>query len=116
MNVKGEARNTEKNMNTENDFSEPRSGFSFPAMELFDDKDYESEEELAWGEGFFIDDDGHWVPLENRYEYFDLFCDDGYSDDCFVVVLRFLVLLYLESFGHVRLFLLRNEHRNLEVF
>lgn len=83
MNVKGEARNTEKNMNMENDFSEPRSGFSFPAMELFDDKDYESEEELAWSEGFRIDDDGHWVPLENRYEYFDLFCDDGYSDDCF---------------------------------
>lgn len=41
MNVKGEARNTEKNMNMENDFSEPRSGFSFPAMELFDDEDYE---------------------------------------------------------------------------
>lgn len=66
-----------------NDFSEPRGGSSVPVTELFDDEDFESEEELAWGEGFRIDDDGHWIPVENRYEYFDLYCDDGYSDDCF---------------------------------
>ena len=28
-------------------------------------EDYESEEDLARGEGFWIDDDGHWVPIED---------------------------------------------------
>ena len=52
-----------------NDFSEPCGDSSVPVTELFDDEDFESEEELAWGEGFRIDDDGHWIPVENRYEY-----------------------------------------------
>lgn len=27
-------------------------------------QDYESEEDFARGEGFWIDDDGHWVPID----------------------------------------------------
>ena len=32
-------------------------------------EDYESIDDIARGEGFFIDDDGHWIPLEDADEY-----------------------------------------------
>ena len=33
---------------------------------VFDEEDYyESEEELARGEGFWIDDDGNWVMMDD---------------------------------------------------
>ncbi len=35
---------------------------------IFKDDD-ESIDDIARGEGFFIDDDGNWVPLEDAYEY-----------------------------------------------
>ena len=42
--------------------------------------DYESIDDIARGEGFFIDDDGHWIPLEDADEYdidyYDLDMDD----------------------------------------
>ena len=42
--------------------------------------DYESIDDIARGEGFFIDDDGHWVPLEDAdgydFEYYDIDMDD----------------------------------------
>ena len=31
--------------------------------------EYESIDDIARGEGFFIDDDGNWVPLEYAEEY-----------------------------------------------
>ncbi len=31
-----------------------------------DDMDYESIDDIARSEGFYIDDDGHWVPLEDE--------------------------------------------------
>ena len=34
-----------------------------------DYEEYESIDEIARGEGFFIDDDGHWIPLEDADEY-----------------------------------------------
>ena len=51
---------------------------------------YESIDDIARGEGFIIDDDGHWIPLEEAldfgYEPEDLdldFCidDSDYDDD-----------------------------------
>ena len=32
--------------------------------------EYESIDDIARGEGFYIDDDGHWVPLEEEYDPF----------------------------------------------
>lgn len=31
--------------------------------------DLESIDDIARGEGFFIDDDGHWVPAEEALDY-----------------------------------------------
>ncbi len=48
----------------------------------FDESDfYEDINEIARGEGFRIDDDGHWVPLE-RDEDSEFYCyeDDGDVD------------------------------------
>lgn len=36
--------------------------------DLFDDDDddfWETEEEVAEGEGFYIDDDGNWIPKDD---------------------------------------------------
>jgi len=44
-------------------------------LRMFDD-DFESIDDMARGEGFFIDDDGHWVPLEDAEEYGLDFGDD----------------------------------------
>ena len=55
----------------------------------FDDYEYESIDDIARGEGFYIDDDGHWIPLEEDLdddyepEYLDpdeLFDDYDYDD------------------------------------
>ena len=58
---------------------------------IYDD-DYESIDDIARGEGFFIDDDGNWRPLENaddfECEYYGLDQDeiallnDEDDDDC----------------------------------
>ena len=45
----------------------------------FDDFDYENINDIARGEGFSIDEDGHWVPLENSM-FSDLMDDTDYSD------------------------------------
>ena len=48
--------------------------------------DYESIDEIARGEGFVIDDDGHWIPIEEAldygYEPEDLDLDELDYDDC----------------------------------
>ena len=36
---------------------------------MFLNEDYESIDEIALGEGFVIDDDGHWVPLDEAIGY-----------------------------------------------
>ena len=41
----------------------------------YDDIDYESIEDIARSEGFNIDDDGHWVPMEDTMEYEDFSYD-----------------------------------------
>lgn len=48
-----------------------------------DDMEHISEEELAHSEGFSIDDDGHWVPLDERDDEYrdDLLCDDDEEDN-----------------------------------
>ena len=33
--------------------------------EEFLDDDYESIDDIARGEGFWIDDDGNWIPIED---------------------------------------------------
>lgn len=33
------------------------------------EEEYESIDDIARGEGFFIDDDGHWIPLEDADEF-----------------------------------------------
>ena len=42
--------------------------------------DFESIDDIARGEGFFIDDDGHWIPVEDAddydYEYYGIDRDD----------------------------------------
>ena len=47
---------------------------------MFEDYDYESIDDIARGEGFFIDDDGHWIPLEDAedydFEYYGIDRDD----------------------------------------
>ena len=54
---------------------------------FFDDvfEDHESIDDIARGEGFFIDDDGHWVPLEDAldygYEPEELDLDYDYEDE-----------------------------------
>ena len=54
---------------------------------FYDEEEYESIDEIARGEGFFIDDDGNWVPLEQAEDYGieidddDLFYDDYLCDD-----------------------------------
>lgn len=42
--------------------------------------EYESIDDIARGEGFLIDDDGHWVPIEDAEEY-GLEPEDDYDDD-----------------------------------
>ncbi len=48
--------------------------------------DYELIDEIARGEGFVIDDDGHWIPIEEAldygYEPEDLDLDELDYDDC----------------------------------
>ena len=41
---------------------------------MYEFDDYESIDDIAMGEGFFIDDDGHWIPLEEElgYDYSEL--------------------------------------------
>lgn len=54
---------------------------------FYDDGEYESIDEIAGGEGFFIDDDGNWVLLERAADYGieidddDLLYDDYLCDD-----------------------------------
>ena len=52
---------------------------------MYYDNDYESIDDIAKGEGFFIDDDGNWVPLEDAldfgYEPEDLEFDYDYDFD-----------------------------------
>ena len=47
---------------------------------MFEDDDYESIDDIARGEGFFIDDDGNWIPLEDAsdddFEYYGIDRDD----------------------------------------
>lgn len=44
--------------------------------------DYENINDIARGEGFVIDDDGHWVPIEAMEEYGVLdYCEDFSQDD-----------------------------------
>lgn len=33
-----------------------------------DFNDYESIDDIARSEGFYIDDDGHWIPIEDEDE------------------------------------------------
>jgi len=35
------------------------------------DFDYESIDDIARGEGFYIDEDNHWVPLPDDDEFYD---------------------------------------------
>ena len=58
---------------------------------MYDDYFDESIDDIARGEGFFIDDDGHWIPLEEALDYgyeledddLDLFDedDDDYNEE-----------------------------------
>jgi len=52
---------------------------------FFDREDSESIDDIARGEGFFIDDDGNWIPLEEAldygYEPEDLDLDYSEDDD-----------------------------------
>ena len=52
---------------------------------MYDDYEYESIDDIARGEGFFIDDDGHWIPLEdaedNDFEYYGIDLHD--ADDLY---------------------------------
>jgi len=45
--------------------------------------DFESIDDIARDEGFIIDDDGHWIPIESMMEEldFDEDDDDGYEYD-----------------------------------
>ena len=47
---------------------------------MFEDDDYESIDDIARGEGFFIDDDRNWIPLEDAsdddFEYYGIDRDD----------------------------------------
>lgn len=61
-----------------NDFSEPGSGFYFPAMEIFTEEEIEdSLADFYPDEGFRMDDEGHWIPIEDWIDYDELY----YSDD-----------------------------------
>ncbi len=47
---------------------------------MFEDDDYESIDDIARREGFFIDADGNWIPLEDAnyddLEYYGIDRDD----------------------------------------
>ena len=45
-----------------------------------DDFDYEDINDIARGEGFNIDDDGHWVPIEDDMDNEFLDYDDDVGD------------------------------------
>lgn len=45
-----------------------------------DDMEFITEEELARSEGFYIDDDGHWVPMDDD-EFSDYPCYDEIDED-----------------------------------
>ena len=36
---------------------------------MFDADGYESIDDIARGEGFFIDDDGHWIPMDDADDF-----------------------------------------------
>ena len=36
---------------------------------MYYDDEYESIDDIARGEGFFIDDDGNWIPLEYAEDF-----------------------------------------------
>ncbi len=46
----------------------------------YDNYEYESEEEYARGEGFWVDDDGNWIPIDDEDDDF-LYDDDEDDDD-----------------------------------
>ncbi len=54
-------------------------------MSYFDPNDesdyYEDINDIARSEGFSIDDDGHWVPLERDEDFYDYDSDDDDYDD-----------------------------------
>ncbi len=41
----------------------------------YENYEYETEEEYARGEGFWVDDDGNWIPIDEEYDDF-LYDDD----------------------------------------
>ncbi len=45
----------------------------------YENDEYETEEEYARSEGFWIDDDGNWIPIDEEYD--DFLYDDDDDDD-----------------------------------
>ncbi len=45
----------------------------------YDSYEYETEEEYARGEGFWVDDDGNWIPIDKEDD--DYLYDDDDDED-----------------------------------
>ena len=54
-------------------------------MQMYDDEEFVSEADIAYGEGFYLDDDGNWIPMDDDevYDFPGLYngMDDEQDDD-----------------------------------